>query len=69
MNLTYAPAMLKGLSVKVDVFNVFNAQRPITQDSTYDEGDESVLSAYYNQYTAYQTPRSVKLTVEYNKRF
>ncbi|MDN4052945.1 TonB-dependent receptor [Massilia sp. YIM B02763] len=69
LNLVYAPNMLKGLAVKVDVFNVFNSQRPITQDPTYDEGDENVLAATYNQYTAYQAARSIKLTVEYNKRF
>ena len=69
LNLTYTPAMLKGLAVKVDMFNALNSQRPITQESGYDDGDGEVVSAYYGQYTAYQTARSVKLTVEFNKRF
>jgi hypothetical protein len=69
LNLTYAPAMLKGLAVKLDVFNALNSQRPITQESGYDDGDEAVVSPYYGQYTAYQTPRSAKLTVEFNKKF
>ena len=69
LNLDYTPSMLKGLAVKLDMFNALNSQRPITQESGYDDGDEAVVSAYYGQYTAYQAPRSVKLTVEFNKRF
>jgi hypothetical protein len=51
------------------VFNALNSQRPLTQDSGYDEGDQNQIAATYNEYTAYQTPRSFKLTVEYSKRF
>jgi outer membrane receptor protein involved in Fe transport len=69
LNLTYAPARLKGLALKLDVFNALNSQRPLAQESQYDEGDETVIYKYYNQYTAYQSPRSVKFTVEYNHRF
>jgi hypothetical protein len=69
LNLTYAPNILKGLAVKVDVFNAFNSQRPITQNPTFDEGSQEELSPSYGQYTNYQTARSIKLTVEYNKRF
>lgn len=71
LNLTYAPAMpmLKGLAVKLDLFNALNSQRALTQDSGYDEGDEGQIAATYNQFTAYQAPRSFKLTVEYSKRF
>jgi len=68
-NLSYAPSYIKGLVAKVDVFNVFNSQRPLTQESGYDAGDSSLIDARYNQYTAFQTPRSIKLTVEYNHRF
>jgi hypothetical protein len=69
LNFTYAPAMLKGLAAKIDVFNAFNSQRPITQNPTYDEGAQDVRSSSYGEYTGYQTARSIKLTVEYNKRF
>jgi hypothetical protein len=67
--LSYAPNYIKGLVLKVDVFNVFNSQTALTQESTYDDGDQNVIAATYNQYTNYQTPRAVKFTVEYNKRF
>jgi hypothetical protein len=69
LNFTYAPNFLKGLAAKIDVFNALNSQRPITQNPTYDEGSQETLNPYYSQFTAYQSPRSIKLTVEYNKRF
>ncbi len=69
LNFTYAPTFLKGVAAKVDVFNAFNSQRPITQNPTYDEGAQETVNPYYSQFTAYQAPRSIKLTVEYNKRF
>ena len=68
-NVTFTPNRVKGLAVKMDVFNVFNAQRPITQDPTFDDGDPAAPAANYNQYTNYQAARSIRLTVEYNKRF
>lgn len=69
LNLTYTPNMVKGLSLKVDIFNVFNSQQPITEDSTYDQGDQNVISPTYREVSYYQAPRSVKFTVEYNKKF
>lgn len=69
LNLSYTPNLLKGLAVKLDMFNALNSQRPITQESQYDEGDQNVIYAQYGQYTNYQQPRSFRLTVEYNKRF
>jgi hypothetical protein len=67
LNLTYAPAMVKGLALKMDVFNVLNSQQPLTQDPTYD----NYLSPEptYNEFTSYQSPRSVKFTVEFNHKF
>jgi hypothetical protein len=61
--------MLKGLSLKVDVFNALNSQTPTTRTSTYDAGDESQVAATYGRLTGYQAPRAVKFTVEYNRKF
>jgi hypothetical protein len=69
LNFTYAPAMLKGLAAKVDVFNAFNSQRALTQNPTIDQGAQETLNPFYNEVTGYQSARSIKLTVEYNKRF
>lgn len=68
MNLVYSPAKVKGLSFKVDVFNVFNTQDALTRQETYDSGD-GAIQASYNRVRAYQTPRSAKFTVQYDYKF
>ena len=69
LSATYAPALVKGLAVKVDVFNALNSQRSLAEESQYDEGDETIISPYYREVRYYQAPRSVRLTVEYNHKF
>ncbi|MFL6674962.1 MAG: hypothetical protein ACJ8LG_16920, partial [Massilia sp.] len=71
MNLTYTPALVKGLALKVDVFNVFNSQTALAEDSTYDVGADTVVSPTYRQtlWSDRQTPRYAKFTVEYNHKF
>jgi hypothetical protein len=71
MNLTYTPAMLKGLAVKVDVYNVFNSQTAIAEDSTYDVGADGVVSPTYREIGSAdrQAPRRARLAVEYNHKF
>lgn len=68
MNLVYSPAAIKGLGLKIDVFNVFNTQKALTRIDTYDLGSNAIQPSY-NRVSAYQTPRSAKFTVEYNKKF
>jgi hypothetical protein len=68
MNLVYSPAAVKGLGLKLDVFNVFNTQKALTRVDTYDLGDTAISPAY-NRVLSYQTPRSAKFTVEYNHKF
>ncbi|TFW19104.1 TonB-dependent receptor [Duganella callida] len=67
-NLTYRPAMIKGLSVKVDVFNVFNKQTAQTIDETYNL-DGTTVASTYGRVISYTPPRAAKFTVEYNHRF
>ena len=69
LNLAYTPSFLKDLSLKVDVFNVFNKQAPISANSTYDDGDSSVIASTYREVLGYQTPRYAKFTVEYHHKF
>ncbi|GJI95552.1 Oar protein [Duganella caerulea] len=69
VNLAYAPKMIQGLTVKVDVFNVFNKQAPITNNATYDDGSSGTISATYREVQNYQVPRYAKFTVEYNHKF
>lgn len=69
LNLVYTPNILKGLSVKLDVFNVFNAHKALTQEAAYDDGSGTTILPNYAQASYYQTPRSAKFTMEYNHKF
>ena len=68
LNLVYAPAPLRGLAIKLDLFNVFNTQGTLTREETWDDGS-AVLQASYNRDKSYQPPRSFRFTVEYNHKF
>ena len=69
LNLAYRPAAIKGLALKVDVFNVFNRQQAITvlenrnvvRATTVDPGAHGVLAT--------ADPRSVKFTIAYDRKF
>ncbi|MEO7106907.1 MAG: TonB-dependent receptor [Rhodoferax sp.] len=69
MNLQYKPDSIKGLVFKVDVLNVFNAQ--VAQ--AVDEGQNNRLlyttSPTANMVLSYTDPRSVRLGVQYSKKF
>jgi outer membrane receptor protein involved in Fe transport len=67
-NLAYRPEIIKGLMLKVDVFNVFNKQTAQTIDETYNL-DGTTVSSTYGRVISYTPPRSAKFTVEYNHRF
>ncbi len=69
MNLAYRPAMLKGLALKVDVYNVFNKQVAQNIDETYNVNDTLAVSPTYGRVWSYTAPRAVKFGVEYNHRF
>ena len=69
LNVMYAPNLIKGLALKVDVFNALNSQTPLAEESQYDEGDQTVISPTYREVRYYQSPRSVRFTVEYNHKF
>ncbi|MCS0582340.1 TonB-dependent receptor [Massilia pinisoli] len=69
-SLAYNPAMVKGLSLKVDVFNVFNKQTVQQVDQQYNSGND-VSPTYFTPgaLVGYTAPRSVKFSVEYNHHF
>jgi hypothetical protein len=69
LNLTYSPSIIKGLAVKVDVFNALNSQNPLAEHSEYSAGDQNVIASDYREVRYYQTPRSMRFTVEYNHKF
>src|SRR5207237_286572 len=69
LNHAYAPALVKGLDLKVDVFNALNSQKALAEESEYSVGDQNVIAPDYREVRYYQTPRSVRFTVEYNHKF
>ena len=68
LNFSYMPAMVKGLGLKVDVFNFFGQQTIQALNETYNSGT-GVVNAGYGRVASYADPRSVRLTAEYNVKF
>jgi len=66
-NVVFKPAQVKGLSFKVDVFNVFNRQTTQTIDEVYNSG--STVSSTYGRTISYTAPRSMRFSAEYNHKF
>jgi hypothetical protein len=69
LNLAYSPARFKGLTLKVDVFNVLNRQAAQNMTEDYNTDSATTVNALYGGVVSYTAPRTVKLTAEYNYRF
>lgn len=67
LNVAYKPAEIKGLTLKFDLFNVFNKQTPATVEERYNTS--TLVRSTYGSVLAYTAPRSAKLTAEYNYKF
>jgi hypothetical protein len=67
MNVVYRPSILKDLSLKLDVFNVFNSQDVLKLNEQYNSG--SGQSTTYGAVNQYAAPRSMKLSAEFNHKF
>ena len=63
LNVAYQPRFAKGLSLKVDVFNVFDRQTIQRYNETREDG--GAIAHNYLQVTSRTAPRSVRLTAEY----
>ncbi len=68
LNVAYKPTWLDGLQFKVDVFNVLNNDKPISVNEIGEDGagDPTTVVNTYRTPTAFQTPRSVRLMVQYD---
>ncbi len=69
LNVTYRPAMLKNLSLKLDVFNALNTQRATARQETYDDGSTNEIADNYDEARTLQASRTLKFSVEYNHKF
>ena len=67
LNVVYKPVFLKGLSLRADLYNVFNDQSIQKVNEAYNSDLARV--ATYEMPTYFTAPRSLKLSIEYNHRF
>jgi hypothetical protein len=69
LNLAYKPAIVKGLTLKMDIFNITNTQTVQNIEEEYNTAGANTVSALYGGAVSYTAPRTVKLTAEYNYKF
>ena len=67
LNVSYKPAYVPGLAVKLDIFNVFDTQT--TQKVVERYNTNQGRYALYESVLSYTAPRSMKFTAEFNKKF
>lgn len=65
VNVTYKPNWLEGLSLGVDVLNVFNTQTPSAYNDRY-ASSRTQMNKEYNRVLYYTDPRSVRFTARYD---
>jgi hypothetical protein len=68
LNITYSPQMVKGLALKMDVFNVADSQTVLTRREQREGGDGHIFNNY-GEVRNTAPARSVKLTMEYKSKF
>jgi len=68
LNVAYKPTWMEGLQFKVDVFNVFNADKPLSVNEVGEDaaGNPVPQIPTYLTPTSWQTPRSVRFMVQYD---
>jgi hypothetical protein len=65
--VAYQPASLKGLTLKLDVFNVLNRQSIEVIEERFNSGTN--LRALYSSPLAYTAPRSARISAYYDHKF
>ena len=68
MGLIFQPAFAKGLTLKADVYNVFNNQ-VVTAVNEAKNTTGGQISPTYLQTINYSAPRAVMFSAQYNKKF
>ncbi|GGD43462.1 TonB-dependent receptor [Pseudoxanthomonas indica] len=68
MNVAYRPSFAEGLTFKVDVFNLFNSDKPTSVDEEGENsvGNPSVRNETYLTPLYWQAPRTVRFMVQYD---
>jgi outer membrane receptor for ferrienterochelin and colicin len=66
-NAVYQPAAIKGLKLRLDVFNLFNRQSALAIRETHEsDGDKTAVLSTYNSVISYSAPRYLKFTAQYD---
>ena len=68
MNVAYRPAEVKGLTLRMDVFNMFDKQVVQRLNETYNSARNTV-DPQYDRVMSYANPRAFRFTAEYNMKF
>lgn len=68
LNIAFRPEQLKGLQLKMDVFNIFNDQSSLRNFEQLNAGS-GAISSTYNGVAANNAPRFVKFTASYDHKF
>lgn len=67
LNVAYKPSFARGLTLRADVFNIFNRQTAAVLDETREVSyDPSTILPTYGRVISYTSPRTFRLTAEYN---
>jgi len=69
LNVAYKVPAVKGLVLKLDVFNVMNRQTVSTIEERYNVNGSDNVRPQSSGVLAYTAPRSAKITAEYNYKF
>ena len=69
MNISYKPAAVKGLQLKLDVFNVFDMQTVQNVIEGYNVRSGGRVANNYETPLSLTAPRSMKLTASYDYKF
>jgi hypothetical protein len=65
-NAVYQPAAVKGLKLRLDVFNLFNRQSALAIRESHEPNfDNTVVLTTYNSVISYSAPRYLKFTAAY----
>lgn len=65
-NVVYTPAYAKGLTLQLDVINAFNNDKPIAINEIGENAGQTFYSSTYRVPSYYQTPRYLRLMVQYD---
>ena len=69
LNTIYRPSSVKGLALKVDVFNAFNRQSIEAVEERRHARGSAAVNSTYGIVQSYTAPRAVKLSVSYDYKF